>query len=85
MARLYRTGNKKYVANEPTMSKGHLDQVRKHLRSTKSNKNYTTINRTTKYDPPPITEMIYDNEIEDVSQEPENIITNDHYLGVTDI
>ena len=76
---------KKYVANEPTTSKGHLDHVRKNLRSTKSNKNYSTINRTSKYDPPPITKMIYDNEIEDVSQEPENIITNDHYLGVTDI
>ena len=43
------------------------------------------MNKTSNYDPQPNTKMIYAQEIENASQEPENIITNDHYLRVIDI
>ena len=75
---------KKYVANKFTTSKGHLDHVQKNLRSTKS-KMKKNMNKTSNSNPQQNTKMIYAQEIEDVPQEPGNIITNDHYLGVTDI
>ena len=43
------------------------------------------MNKTSHYDPQKNTTMIYAHKIENVSQEPGTIITNEHYLGVTDI